>query len=92
MEQAKENRDLAPVLMIFTPTSWLMPRPTYKPFRKHWDKHFHFHSGFIITSNEFFKLQGTWPLAFTIWNYNYKEKGNDNKVELADLTSLKKHS
>ncbi|MDX2049027.1 MAG: hypothetical protein SFU87_19730 [Chitinophagaceae bacterium] len=89
-EQVNERHELAPVVMIFTPTSWLIPRPTYKPFREHWDRYFHFHSGFIVTSNEFFKLQGAWPLAFTIWNYNCEESGNDNKVELIDLTLLTK--
>jgi hypothetical protein len=76
------------VVMIFTPTSWLIPRPTYKAFRKIWDNHFKFHSGFIITSNEFFKLQGRWPLAFTIWIYDESEKQND--INLYDLTEWKK--
>lgn len=90
--QAEENNDLHPVVMIFTPTSWLIPRPTYKNFRQHWDKYFKFCSGFLVTSNEFFKLQGTWPLSFTIWTYQYNEKGNENKVILRDLTSLNKQS
>lgn len=39
-EQEKENHKLKPVVMIFTPTSWLIPRPTYAKFRKTWDKYF----------------------------------------------------
>ena len=84
----KLQNGTASVVMIFTPTSWLIPRPTYKGFRKIWDNHFKFHSGFIITSNEFFKLQGRWPLAFTIWMYDESEKQND--IALYDLTDWKK--
>jgi hypothetical protein len=88
--QALEHKDLHPVVMIFTPTSWLIPRPTYIGFRKKWDQHFKFHSGFIITSNVWFKLDGKWPLAFTIWTYNYNEEGNENTVKVLDLTHLEK--
>jgi hypothetical protein len=56
--QAKENEKLHPVVIIFTPTSWLIPRPTYLKFREKWDEHFKFHSGFIVTSNEWFKVDG----------------------------------
>ncbi len=76
------------LVLIFTPTSWLIPRPTYVAFRKEWDKHFSYLDGFIITSNEFFKLQGKWPLAFTIWKYNYDEN-RTNKVEVADYSHFK---
>ena len=76
--------------MIFTPTSWLIPRPTYVPFRKHWDKYFAYHSGFLVTSNEFFKLDGKWPLAFTIWHYREdNDKSETNTVKVLDLTELK---
>jgi hypothetical protein len=77
--------------MIFTPTSWLMPRPTYKAFRQKWDQYFSYHSGFLITSNEFFELNGKWPLAFTIWSYQHNEAGNNNTVSVHDLTGLVKH-
>jgi hypothetical protein len=65
-EQVKQYPHVQPIVMIFTPTSWLIPRPTYRAFRHRWDNHFSFHNGFIITSNEFFSLKGTWPLAFTM--------------------------
>jgi hypothetical protein len=74
------------VVLIFTPTSWLIPRPTYVEFRKVWDKYFRFHSGFLTTSNEFFKIDGRWPLAFTIWNYEHNEKAKPNTVKVHDLT------
>jgi len=83
-EQEKEG--LHPVVLIFTPTSWLIPRPTYVEFRKVWDKYFRFHSGFLTTSNEFFKIDGRWPLAFTIWNYEHNEKAKPNTVKVHDLT------
>ncbi|TAL62939.1 MAG: hypothetical protein EPN85_01380 [Bacteroidetes bacterium] len=91
-EQVNTYTKLHPVVMIFTPTSWLIPRPTYIAFREKWDKHFKFHSGFLVTSNEWFKLDGKWPLAFTIWIYNENEKGNNNTVKVLDLTELEKQS
>lgn len=84
-----EKHGFNPILMIFTPTSWLIPRPTYVSFREKFDKHFKYENGFIITSNEFFALKGKWPLAFTIWTYNENESGNDNRTRLLDLTYLK---
>ncbi len=86
--QNKENNELKPLLLIFTPTSWLIPRPTYINFRKEFDKHFKYENGFIVTSNEFFKLEGKWPLSFTIWSYNYSETGNRNNVKVKDLTGF----
>ena len=85
--QTSQKTDSEPLVMIFTPTSWLIPRPTYVSFRKQWDSHFEYIDGFIITSNEFFKLKGKWPLAFTIWKYRYEENRN-NQVEVHDYTSL----
>jgi hypothetical protein len=87
--QNKENTDLNPVLLIFTPTSWLIPRPTFKPFRKEFDKYFKYESGFIVTSNEFFKLEGKWPLSFTIWTFKPNEKGNKNNIKLKDFSGFK---
>lgn len=84
-----ENKNLRPIVMIFTPTSWLIPRSNYTSFRQHWDRCFKYHSGFIITSNEWFKVDGKWPLAFTIWGYN-EDPDNNNKIRLLDLTNLKK--
>ncbi len=89
-QQNSENKSVKPLLLIFTPTSWLIPRPTYANFRKEFDKYFKYELGFIITSKEFFKLDGKWPLSFTIWRYNYEENGNDNKVLLKDYTYITK--
>jgi hypothetical protein len=88
--KALRNETADSLVLIFTPTSWLIPRPTYMGFRKEWDKHFSYLDGFIITSNEFFKLQGKWPLAFTIWKYNYDET-RSNTVEVADYSHFTKH-
>jgi hypothetical protein len=88
--KALRNETADSLVLIFTPTSWLIPRPTYINFRKEWDKHFSYLDGFIITSNEFFKLQGKWPLAFTIWKYNYDDT-RSNTVELADYSHFTKH-
>jgi hypothetical protein len=86
--QNEQNANLKPVVMVFTPTSWLIPRPTYVAFREVWDRHFKYHNGFIVTSNEWFKLDGKWPLAFTIWGYESNEAGNNNIVKVSDLTHL----
>jgi hypothetical protein len=91
--------EVNPLLMVFTPTSWLIPRPTYAPFRQVFDKHFVYQTGFITTSNQFFKLDGKWPVAFTIWRYvpevalpeNEKEKEKkhrQNVIKVYDLTEL----
>jgi hypothetical protein len=87
--QAQQNHDLKPIVMIFTPTSWLLPRPTYVGFRREWDQFFHYHSGFIVTSNEWFKLGGKWPLAFTIWQYDDTNESKENSVKVFDYTNLK---
>lgn len=87
--KAKNNETAPSLVLIFTPTSWLIPRPTYVGFRREWDKHFEYLDGFIVTSNEFFKLQGKWPLAFTIWKYQHDEN-RANVVEVADYTHFTK--
>ena len=87
--QTQKLPDAKPLVMIFTPTSWLIPRPTFKQFRKTWDENFTYLNGFITTSNEFFKLKGKWPLAFTIWQYEPNEE-RENKVKVLDLTNVKK--
>ncbi|MEZ5196169.1 MAG: hypothetical protein R2764_07160 [Bacteroidales bacterium] len=88
--QVEKHPGFKPVLMIFTPTSWLIPRPTYIPFREEFDKYFKYENGFIVTGKEFFKLPGKWPLSFSIWTYNFKEKGNNNKVKVRDFTDITK--
>jgi hypothetical protein len=88
--KAKKDETAPSLVLIFTPTSWLIPRPTYVGFRREWDKHFEYLDGFIVTSNEFFKLQGKWPLAFTIWKYQLDEN-RTNVVEVADYTHFTKH-
>jgi hypothetical protein len=90
--QVTEYNNLHPILLIFTPTSWLIPRIGFVNFRNEFDKHFKFVNGFIITSNEFFKLDGTWPLAFTMWNYLYDQNGNKNDIYVSDFTNLKKEN
>jgi hypothetical protein len=85
-EQEKDG--LNPIVLIFTPTSWLIPRPAYVAFREVWDKYFRFHSGFLATSNEFFKVDGRWPVAFTIWNYEHNSDAKPNAIDVHDLTHL----
>jgi hypothetical protein len=86
--QISKNPDLKPMILIFTPTSWLIPRPAYQEFRAKFDKYFKYQTGFIVTSYEFFKLTGRFPISFTIWTYNFTSKGNKNHVKLKDYTHL----
>ncbi|MBX2972706.1 MAG: hypothetical protein KF797_06355, partial [Flavobacteriales bacterium] len=89
-EQARLFPGSKPMVMVFTPTSWLLPRTTYKPFRAVWDREFKYHGGFIVTSSEWFKLKGTWPLAFTLWAYDPVTDDRANDVQVLDLTGLHK--
>jgi hypothetical protein len=77
-----------PLILIFTPTSWLIPRPTYVPFRELFDQYFKYEKGFIFLGSEFFKIKGRFPISFTIWSYNFKKEGNKNNVLVKDLTHL----
>ncbi len=86
--QRDNNKSL---LFIFTPTSWLLPRDAFIPFRNYFDTFFKFIDGFIVKSNEFFKLNGAWPLAFTIWQFDYDTK-RKNEIFLHDFTNLTKSS
>lgn len=79
-----------PIVLIFTPTSWLLPRPTYVDFRKEWDNYFKYEDGFIVLGNEFFKIKGRFPISFTIWRYNYNKNDNKNIVKVRDLTHVTK--
>ena len=88
--QVEQDPSFRPILMVFTPTSWLVPRPTYAQFHKEFEKRFQFINGFIITSNEFFKTHGKWPLAFTIWQYEKTEGEKETAIRLWDYTHLKR--
>ena len=84
-----EKHGFEPILMVFTPTSWLIPRTTFQKYREEFDKYFRYVNGFIINSKEFFALEGKWPLAFTIWQFSQNENGHNNSTRVVDLTHLK---
>jgi len=86
--QVEENKNFEPLIMIFTPTSWLIPKFTYKAFRELFDKYFKYETGYMVTCNEFFKIPGKWPIAFTIWKYKYNNE-RINKIRIKDFTHLK---
>lgn len=75
------------IILVFTPTSWLIPRPTYEAFRRMFDNAFKYEHGFIVTGNQFFKLQGRFPIAFTIWQYAPVKK-RTNAVKVRDFSDL----
>ena len=96
---AKHQNTLQPqspnLVLVFSPTSWLLPRASYQPFREVWDAHFEYMGGIIVTSNEWFKLNGKWPVAFTVWKYRKEIEGetahkHTNTVKVLDFSSLKK--
>lgn len=84
--QVKESPNFKPMILIFTPTSWLIPRPTYVKFREEFDKYFKYEKGFLFTGKDFFKITGRFPITFTIWSWNYKKHGNNNYVILKDYS------
>jgi hypothetical protein len=84
-----EKNGFESLVLIFTPTSWLIPRPTYKNFRQIWDGYFKYIDGFIVTGREFFKIPGKWPVAFTIWSFK-SNKLRKNTIQLFDFTNLTK--
>lgn len=86
--QVKESPDSKPIILIFTPTSWLIPRPTYVKFRNEFDKYFKYEKGFLFIGNEFFKISGRFPITFTIWSWNYKKHSNNNNVILKDYSHV----
>lgn len=90
--QTTQHPEFRPVLMVFTPTSWLLPRPTYVPFRAAFDAKWEYVDGLLTTSNEFFKLDGRWPLAFTVWRWREIPTPTDtvNVIRIRDLTHLTK--
>ncbi|AWM34435.1 hypothetical protein [Hymenobacter nivis] len=93
LAQVAQYPDFQPVLLVFTPTSWLIPRPTYAAFRARFDQHWQYETGFLTTSNEFFKLNGKWPVAYTIWKWRggtEAHEGARNTITVRDLTGLKK--
>ena len=84
--QTERLPNIEPIVMIFTPTPWLIPRPTFSQFRSNFDNYFKFEKGFMVNGENFFKEIGRWPVSFTIWKYNQKK--NKNKIVLLDLTEL----
>ena len=88
--QHNQNNDLNPLLMIFTPTSWLFPRQTFIPFREVFDQYFKYEKGFIINGKEFFKDVSNFPIAFTIWRFDQSKKERKNFVKVDDFCHLTK--
>ncbi len=88
-EQVRHHPEYHPLIIVFTPTSWLIPRPTYRGFREIFDQHFRFINGYMINSKEFFKVSGKWPLAVTMWRYDYEEGRAESNLSLYDFTELK---
>ncbi|MBO7497210.1 MAG: hypothetical protein J6T98_11725 [Salinivirgaceae bacterium] len=88
--QHSQNPEMNPLLMIFTPTSWLFPRQTFIPFRKIFDRYFKYEKGFIVNGKEFFKDVEKFPIAFTIWRFDQSDGERKNIVKIDDFCHLAK--
>lgn len=88
--QHEQNSALNPILMIFTPTSWLFPRKSFVGFRAIFDQYFKYEKGFIINGKEFFKDVSKFPIAFTIWRFDQCEGERKNIVKIDDFCHLTK--
>jgi hypothetical protein len=79
-------------MLVFTKSTWLTDRPSFKKVRNAIFSSFEFIDGILVNSREFFDVKGKFPVAFTIWEYNEKKlKLNPNRtVILNDLTWVKK--
>lgn len=67
-------------LLIFTQTSWLTTRQSFRKIRENMFSTFKFLDGILINSKEFFDVQGKFPVAFTMWSY--KKKSNLKKLPI----------
>lgn len=77
-------------LLLFTKSAWLTRRQIFSPIRAHMLESFENLDGILVDGSEFFDVKGKWPVAFTIWSYNSKNKKlNSNRdIPLTDLTWL----
>jgi hypothetical protein len=80
------------LLLLFTQGSWLSDRPVYQKIRHEIFGNFQDIGGILFHSKEFFDVNGSFPIAFTIWRHVGLDANLDRNrpVELYDLTSIKK--
>lgn len=77
-------------LILITKCTLLGQRHTFKPTKEHLIKHFEFKDGFIVNSKEFFKCNGRFPIAVTVWKYNPSITNPNHIIKVRDLTHIKK--
>ncbi len=80
------------LLLIFTKSAWLTRRAIFSDIRAHMLEAFEDVTGILVKGDEFFDVNGSWPVAFSLWRY--KSKGErlvkDRTVPLFDLTWVRK--
>lgn len=79
-------------LLLFTKSAWLTQRTVFSSIRSQMFESFECLTGILVNGAEFFDVKGKWPIAFTVWSYNSKNKKLDShrSIPLIDLTWLTK--
>jgi hypothetical protein len=80
------------LLLLFTKSAWLTRRPMFEAIRTHMLGAFDHVTGVLVKGNEFFDVNGSWPVAFTLWRYRRKGEKLDERrsIPLLDLTWVTK--
>lgn len=82
------------VLMLFTKAAWLTNRPVFQQIRRQILGAYEDIGGVLVNGKEFFDVQGSFPVAFTMWRFKGESQGldADRAIPLIDLTWVKKQS
>lgn len=80
------------LILVFTKAAWLTDRPVFSQVRAAILGSFEDLGGLLVSSREFFDVQGEFPVAFTLWRYKGDSAALDAQrpVHLLDLTWLTK--
>lgn len=80
------------VLMLFTKAAWLTNRPVFQQIRRQILGAYEDIGGVLVNGKEFFDVQGSFPVAFTMWKFKGDNQGldSDRAIPLIDLTWVKK--
>lgn len=79
------------LLLVFTKSAWLMKRPVLENIRREIVGEFKDLGGLLVRGSEFFEV-GKFPVLFSIWQYEGREKGlnSDRPIPVRDITWVDK--
>jgi hypothetical protein len=78
-------------LLVFTKVGWLTDREVLSHVRRQLMGHLDPVGGVIVSSREFFKVKGKFPVAFSMWRYRPQGGGDALRpVRLTDMTWVTK--